>query len=104
MSWDPKGEYLATLSSDRICRIFEGNGKHVRARIGKGTLPLPESHPLSQKEVKYFHDDTFKSYFRRITFTPDGNLIIAPAGCVETEDTKKALCGTYLFTLDQLTQ
>ncbi|KRT80960.1 translation initiation factor eIF2A, partial [Oryctes borbonicus] len=104
VSWDPKGEFLATLSSDRMCRIFEGNGKHIRARINKGTLPVPESHSLFQKEVKYFHDDTFKSYFRRITFTPDGNLIIAPAGCIETEDTKKALCGTYLFTLDCLTQ
>ncbi|GJQ82920.1 putative chromatin assembly factor 1 subunit [Trypoxylus dichotomus] len=104
VSWDPKGELIATLSSDRTCRVFEGNGKQLRARISKGTLPVPESHSLFEKEVKYFHDDTFKSYFRRITFTPDGNLIVAPAGCVETEDAKKALCGTYLFTLDCLPQ
>lgn len=76
----------------------------MRARLGRGILPVPECHPLYEKDVKYFHDDTFKSYFRRITFSPDGNLIIAPAGCVETEDAKKAMCGTYIFSIDNLTQ
>lgn len=67
-------------------------------------LPVNESHKLYNKEVKYFHDDTYKSYFRRLTFTPDGNLLITPAGCVETEDCKKALNCTYLFALDNFSQ
>lgn len=104
VAWDPKGDYIATLSSDRLCRIFDAAGKHVKGRISKGMVPVNESHKLYNREVKYFHDDTFKSYFRRLTFTPDGNLLITPAGCVETEDCKKALNCTYLFTLDNFRQ
>lgn len=100
MTWDPKNEFIATASSDRVCRIFSQTGKHIRARIYKGQLPVSEGNNLFSKEVKYFHDDTFKSYFRRLQFSPDGNLLVVPAGCVETEDSKKAFSATYIFTLD----
>lgn len=103
-AWDPLGHFLATLSSDRTLRIFSSDGKKIKMRINKGKLPVPESHNLHDKEVKYFHDDTFKSYFRRICFSPDGNLLLAPSGCVETEDCKKALRATYIFTLDTLSK
>lgn len=99
--WDPKDEYVATLSSDRTCRIFNNLGKQVLRRIRKGLLPLPSAHALHNKEVKYFHDDTFKSYFRRITFSPDGNLLIAPSGCIETDDCKRFLNVTYIFAVEE---
>lgn len=102
VAWDPKNEFIATASSDRVCRIFDQTGKHIRVRLYKGQLPVSEGHSLHSKEVKYFHDDTFKSYFRRLQFSPDGNLLVIPAGCVETEDCKKALNTTYIFTLDSL--
>lgn len=102
MSWDPKDEFISTASSDRICRIFNKTGKHLKSRIAKGLLPVPENHPLFGKQVKYFHDDTFKSYFRRLEFSPDGSLLVVPAGCVETEECKKALNATFIFTLDDL--
>ncbi|KAF2892572.1 hypothetical protein ILUMI_13604 [Ignelater luminosus] len=104
VTWDPKGQYIATLSSDRVCRIFDNSGKRVVSRTHKGILPLPESHVLYNKEVKYFHDDTFKSYFRRLSFSPDGNLLITPSGCIEHEEYKAVRHTTLIFTLDCLTQ
>lgn len=104
VSWDPKNEFISTASSDRICRVFDCTGKHLKCRTGKGTLPVPEDHPLFGKQVKYFHDDTFKSYFRRLKFSPDGSVLVVPAGCVETDDCKKALNATFVFTLDDLKQ
>lgn len=103
-AWDPQGQLIATLSSDRVCRIFNATGKKLQARIVKGKLPVSESHHLFDKEVKYFHDDTFKSYFRRLCFSPDGNMLITPSGCVETEDCKKAFYATYIFTLNSLSE
>ncbi|XP_017770108.1 PREDICTED: chromatin assembly factor 1 subunit B [Nicrophorus vespilloides] len=104
VAWDPKNQFIATMSNDRICRIFEQNGRRVRARIGRGPLPVDESHPLHNKEVKYFHDDTFKSFFRRLTFSPDGSFLIVPSGCIESEDCKSAMYGTFIFTLDSFKQ
>ncbi|EEZ98093.1 chromatin assembly factor 1 subunit B [Tribolium castaneum] len=100
VSWDPRGQFLATISTDRICRIFENTGKQVKARMHKGLLPVPEDHYLHNKEVKYFHDDTFKSFFRRLDFSPDGSLLAVPSGRIEIEDCKKILNCTLLFAVD----
>lgn len=42
----------------------------------------PDAKPKSNR---IFHDDTMRSFFRRLTFSPDGELLIIPAGCVEQE-------------------
>lgn len=34
-----------------------------------------------------YHDDTMKSFFRRMCFSADGNLLFTPAGCLDI-DTK----------------
>ncbi|XP_022904441.1 chromatin assembly factor 1 subunit B [Onthophagus taurus] len=97
--FDPKGQYFATLSSDRYCRIIDVSTKQVKSKIIKGLLPVPETNPLYNKEVKYFHDDTFKSFFRRFGFSPDGNLFITPSGFVEAEENRLNFKCAYLFTL-----
>ncbi|KAK5649223.1 hypothetical protein RI129_000252 [Pyrocoelia pectoralis] len=104
VSWDPKGDYIATICSDRVCRIFDSSGKHVRARIYRGQLPVPESDAFYNQEIKYFHDDTFKSYFRRLNYSPDGNLLIVPSGCAETTNGKLARNATYIFAVGDLSQ
>jgi chromatin assembly factor 1 subunit B len=32
-----------------------------------------------------YHDDTMKSFFRRMSFSPDGSLLFTPAGCLDIE-------------------
>ncbi|CAH0553132.1 unnamed protein product [Brassicogethes aeneus] len=100
VAWDPKNQFIATISTDRICRIFDTTGKQVKARILKGKLPVSNEHYLHNKEVKYFHDDTFKSFYRRLQFSPDGSILICPSGHVEADDCKKILSGTMIFTMD----
>ncbi|XP_066145773.1 chromatin assembly factor 1 subunit B [Euwallacea fornicatus] len=102
VAWDPQNQFIATISTDRVCRLFDTVGKKVKARIHKGKISaVPEGHFLRDKEVKYFHDDTFKSFFRRLKFTPDGSLLIVPSGYLETESCKTALNATLVFTMDE---
>lgn len=104
VSWDPQGDFLATLSSDRVCRIFSENGKQVKYRSYKGNLNLPESHQLHGQIVRYYHDDTLKSFFRRLTFSPDGNLLITPAGCLDAGANNKNVYTTYIYATSSFTQ
>ena len=51
-----------------------------------------------EKLVRLFHDDTFQSFYRRIGFSPDGELLAVPSGVLEIEgETSIANC-TYLFS------
>ncbi|XP_057657909.1 uncharacterized protein LOC130894897 [Diorhabda carinulata] len=104
VAWDPKNQILATISTDRMCRIFDISGKQVKARIYKGKLPLPIDHCLYDKESKYFHDDTFKSFFRRLQFSPDGSLLVVPSGYFHVDDSKRAIHCTLVFTMDNWTE
>ncbi|CAG9836922.1 unnamed protein product [Diabrotica balteata] len=104
VAWDPKNQLLATISTDRICRIFDVTGKQVKSRIHKGKLPVPDSHFLYDKECKFFYDDTFKSFFRRLQFTPDGSLLIVPSGHFQDEECKKIINSSLIFTLDNWTE
>lgn len=123
VTWDPVNKYIASLSSDRfvnflhihsylekhlsnancfifrICRLIDVNVKKTVQRVSKSKIPTPAGHALEGKVVKLFYDDTFKSYFRRLTFTPDGSLIIAPSGIIEPqESTDKVSNCTVVFS------
>nr|CAD7266685.1 unnamed protein product [Timema shepardi] len=98
VTWDPKNQYVATMCSDRTCRVFNIQSRKVASRASKSFLPVPEGHELDGKQVRLFHDDTLKSFFRRLTFSPDGELLIAPSGIVESPDTNKHCNATHIFT------
>nr|CAD7402951.1 unnamed protein product [Timema cristinae] len=98
VTWDPKNQYVATMCSDRTCRVFNIQSRKVVSRASKSFLPVPEGHELDGKQVRLFHDDTLKSFFRRLTFSPDGELLIAPSGIVESPDTNKHCNATHIFT------
>ncbi|KAL2310326.1 hypothetical protein Nmel_001974 [Mimus melanotis] len=68
VTWDPLGQYIATLSCDRSFRMF--------------------------------HDDSMKSFFRRLSFTPDGSYLLTPAGCVESGE--NVTNTTYVFSRNNL--
>ncbi|XP_073767896.1 chromatin assembly factor 1 subunit B isoform X1 [Danio rerio] len=48
------------------------------------------------KNYRMFHDDSMRSFFRRLTFTPDGSFLLAPAGCVEAGE--NVTNTTYVFS------
>ena len=48
------------------------------------------------KAMRIFHDDTLQTFFRRLTFTPDGQLLIVPSGVIDSEE--KQISATFIFT------
>lgn len=51
-----------------------------------------------EKSVRLFHDDTFKGFFRRLSWSNDGELLMVPSGVVETDADAKLIHCTYVFT------
>ncbi|XP_017465222.1 PREDICTED: chromatin assembly factor 1 subunit B [Rhagoletis zephyria] len=98
VAWDPKNQYIATLSSDRYLRIFDIQTKKVLHRINKSTLPVSEGHELHGQRLRLFHDDTLQTFFRRLCFTPDGKLLLTPAGVAEIDSVAQSLHTTYVFS------
>lgn len=106
VAWDPKNQYLATLSTDRYFRMFDVKTNKVCRRLNKSTYPLTEDSPLYNKNIRLFHDDTLLTFYRRLCFSPDGELIIVPSGIAEVggESTPgeggrtKPINTTYIFT------
>jgi len=49
-------------------------------------------------EVRLFHDDTFKGFFRRLTWSMDGELLVMPSGVLDTASQAKVTHCTYVFT------
>ncbi|XP_055389550.1 chromatin assembly factor 1 subunit B [Condylostylus longicornis] len=104
VAWDPKNEFIATLSTDRNMRIFDIKTKKCVSRVNKCILPVPECSELFDKSVRIFHDDTLQTFFRRLCFSPDGNLIITPSGITDCDGVNKRINATYIFTRYSLKQ
>ncbi|XP_012735422.2 chromatin assembly factor 1 subunit B [Fundulus heteroclitus] len=98
VTWDPQGQYVATLSCDRVMRVYSTHTKKKAFCVSKMS-----SAPLADGEVKQyrmFHDDSMRSFFRRLSFTPDGSFLLAPAGCVEVGE--NIINTTYIFSRKSL--
>ncbi|KAJ8103563.1 hypothetical protein POJ06DRAFT_204280 [Lipomyces tetrasporus] len=63
-----------------------GNSPQVRRSPSPSpALPLPavrqlDSPKLSYRMAQLYHNEGLTSFFRRLTFTPDGSLLLTPAG------------------------
>ncbi len=66
------------------------------------SFPSSNSEEEKTKPFRMFHDDTMKSFFRRLTFTPDGQLLLVPAGCIEQGDQVNNT--TYVFSRASFTK
>ncbi|XP_060090256.1 chromatin assembly factor 1 subunit B [Heteronotia binoei] len=98
ITWDPVGQYIATLSCDRVLRVYNTQTKRVAFNVTK--MPSGGGSEGEVKSYRMFHDDSMKSFFRRLTFTPDGSLLLAPAGCVESGE--NVTNTTYVFSRKNL--
>jgi chromatin assembly factor 1 subunit B len=57
-----------------ICKMVP---RHAAASAHEGSKP---------KAARIFYDDSLRSFFRRLAFSPDGQLLITPAGIVEISE------------------
>ncbi|ETV91876.1 hypothetical protein, variant 12 [Aphanomyces invadans] len=90
----------APASKKKKCQLLHTNRslgpKDCAAAVTASTVAdTPVAHPTSSDLVKapkqlLFHDDTFPSFSRRPTWTPDGNFCIFPAGLAPRDDSTHA--------------
>lgn len=130
VAWDPKGEYIATESSDRSYRVYSN------ARTKKGTKKAGTKsafkclHNLSKMEMedaattagtvsadpmeqtgiesanaaryRMFEDETINTFFRRLSWSPDGSLLVVPAGLHKTSSEAPVAHTAFIFTRNSL--
>ncbi|XP_045140689.1 chromatin assembly factor 1 subunit B isoform X2 [Echinops telfairi] len=94
VTWDPLGQYIATLSCDRVLRVYTTQKKRVAFNVSKMLSGIGAEGEA--RSYRMFHDDSMKSFFRRLSFTPDGSLLLTPAGCVEAGE--NVTNTTYVFS------
>lgn len=92
--WDPCNQYIASVGSDRTLRIHNINSKKNVCKISKA--PWTNSTEKGTFKARLFFDDTLQSYFRRLSFTPDGELLIVPSGIIEKGEKVTNSC--YVFS------
>ena len=89
----------------RSCRIFNISSKNCVYNVSKMSLPVPKNSEgtseTKPKSFRMFHDDTMRSFFRRLCFSPDGEILIVPAGCMELGE-NKVINATYLMSRHSL--
>ncbi|KAM3862017.1 chromatin assembly factor 1 subunit B [Diretmus argenteus] len=98
VTWDPLGQYIATLSCDRVMRVYSTHTRKKAFCVSKMSSGSPGEGEV--KHYRMFHDDSMRSFFRRLTFTPDGSFLLAPAGCVEAGE--NITNTTYIFSRKSL--
>uniref|UniRef100_H0V7J7 Chromatin assembly factor 1 subunit B n=1 Tax=Cavia porcellus TaxID=10141 RepID=H0V7J7_CAVPO len=98
VTWDPLGQYVATLSCDRVLRVYSTQKKRVAFNVSKMLSGVGAEGEA--RSYRMFHDDSMKSFFRRLSFTPDGSLLLTPAGCVESGE--NVTNTTYVFSRKNL--
>ncbi|XP_039067099.1 chromatin assembly factor 1 subunit FAS2-like [Hibiscus syriacus] len=103
VAWDPLSKYIASLSSDRTCRIYvskpqtKTKGAEKLNYICQHTIMKAEQQPIDDaKLVKnhLFHDETLPSFFCRLAWSPDGSFLLVPAGSykISSSETIKTTC------------
>lgn len=103
VAWDPLNKYLATLSTDRYLRIYDVHSKKIIQRTNKSVMPVPKDNALAGMSVRLFHDDTLQTFFRRLSWSPDGTLLVVPSGVAELDgSSEKPLNTTYIYTRNSL--
>ncbi|KAF9678989.1 hypothetical protein SADUNF_Sadunf07G0093500 [Salix dunnii] len=94
VAWDPLAKYIASISSDRTCRVYV-NKPQTKTK-GAEKMNYVSQHVIMKAEQQMstkthlFHDETLPSFFRRLAWSPDGSFLLVPAGM----DLNRKCCST----------
>lgn len=102
VTWDPLMKYFATICSDRCLRVYTTKPykmkfKTYKCKLSVGVDPAT-GLKRDERNVRLFHDDTFQSFYRRMAFSPDGELLVVPSGVLEVDGETDVTHCTYVFT------
>ncbi|KAJ9177801.1 hypothetical protein P3X46_012973 [Hevea brasiliensis] len=107
VAWDPLNKYVASLSSDRTCRVyikkpqtktkgFEKINYVCQHVITKTEHQLADDSKSSKNHL--FHDETLPSFFRRLAWSPDGSFLLVPAGSYKMSPASDMVNTAYAFS------
>lgn len=65
--------------------MFNTNNCKLFNKCNKSVL-LGKKGDGEEVKSRLFHDDTLKSFFRRLSFSPDGQILVTSSGIMETID------------------
>ena len=91
----------------RTLRIYNTKNYKNKSKTHKAALPVevenkvenPSSQTcIEERNVRLFHDDTFQSFYRRLDFSPDGELLVIPSGVLEIDGETSIKSCTYVFS------
>lgn len=107
VTWDPLNEYILSQSADKSVNVYklkytpELNARHVykvtRVEVASGKLSqLPK---CDVKPQTLYYPETLQSFFRRLSFSPDGNIAVTPLGVYnQGDDDDKAMNSVYIYS------
>ncbi|KAF7113373.1 hypothetical protein RHSIM_RhsimUnG0132800 [Rhododendron simsii] len=113
VAWDPLAKYIASLSSDRTCRIYvnkpqsKAKGNEKMNYVCQHVIAKAEPQIVDEsKSVKHhlFHDETLPSFFRRLAWSPDGSFLLVPAGSCRISPASEPVNTSYIFSRNDLTR
>jgi chromatin assembly factor 1 subunit B len=67
-----------------ICHYYLNKKTKIQLFSHQALLKLGDSS--EEKPYKLFHDDTLKTFCRRLNFSPDGLILFAPCGLLELNE------------------
>ncbi|KAI3403306.2 CAC2 [Candida oxycetoniae] len=85
VSWDPLGKYLASQSADRSMNVYEiSKLEKNNSNDNEHELSFQLMHKFQKfQNSSIYHSETLPSFFRRLCFSPDGAMLVTPAGLEE---------------------
>ncbi|KAG6470193.1 hypothetical protein ZIOFF_071250 [Zingiber officinale] len=113
VAWDPLGHYVASLSSDRTCRIYANRtqSKHKGGEklnyVCQHVLTKSDPQNFDHSKVRkshLFHDETLPSFFRRLAWSPDGTFLIVPAGTYKYSCSSGTINTAYVLSRSDLSR
>ncbi|CAI0428117.1 unnamed protein product [Linum tenue] len=114
VAWDPLGKYVASLSSDRTCRVYcnktktKSKGVPEKSYICQHVITKAEQQQAKDdsKSTKthLFFDETLPSFFRRLAWSPDGSFLVVPAGSYKTSPSSETVNTAYVFSRKDLSR
>ncbi|XP_044469281.1 chromatin assembly factor 1 subunit FAS2 isoform X2 [Mangifera indica] len=110
VAWDPLSKYVASLSSDRTCRIYankplKSKGVEKMNYVCQHVIAKGGQQSVDCKAKSYlFHDETLPSFFRRLAWSPDGSFLLVPAGFYKMSPTSETVNTAYVFSRKDLSR